>query len=130
MAAGRSWAAVGDEAVNLAESQRRIHPQAWTEWAHHTAPAAPFDRASQRPAELNSTDSQLQRLMATVLDETVEAIHAIQRTARTVGDNIRPRWPMIVVHSPKGWTGPRSSTANRSRARSGPPRDVVEHRGS
>ena len=81
-------------------------------------------------AELNSTDSQLQRLMATVLDETVEAIHAIQRTARTVGDNIRPRWPMIVVRSPKGWTGPRSSTANRSRARSGPRRDVVEHRGS
>ncbi len=25
-------------------------PQAWTEWTHHTAPAAPFDRASQRPA--------------------------------------------------------------------------------
>ncbi len=42
--------------------------------------------------------------MATVLDETVEAIHAIQRTARTVGDNIRPPWPMIVVRSPKGWT--------------------------
>ena len=45
--------------------------------------------------------------MATVLDETIEAIHGIQRDARSAGDTIRRRWPMIVLRSPKGWTGPK-----------------------
>jgi xylulose-5-phosphate/fructose-6-phosphate phosphoketolase len=44
--------------------------------------------------------------MATVLDETIESIRAIQHTARTTNDAARPRWPMIVLRSPKGWTGP------------------------
>jgi xylulose-5-phosphate/fructose-6-phosphate phosphoketolase len=45
--------------------------------------------------------------MATVLDETIEGIRAIQRTARTAAAVTRPRWPMIVLRSPKGWTGPK-----------------------
>jgi xylulose-5-phosphate/fructose-6-phosphate phosphoketolase len=45
--------------------------------------------------------------MATVLDETIEGIRAIQRTARTATAVTRPRWPMIVLRSPKGWTGPK-----------------------
>ncbi len=44
--------------------------------------------------------------MATVLDESIEAIRAIQAGARSTGDATRPRWPMIVLRSPKGWTGP------------------------
>jgi xylulose-5-phosphate/fructose-6-phosphate phosphoketolase len=45
--------------------------------------------------------------MAGVLDEVVQEIHAIQRAAREQGNRTRPRWPVIVLRSPKGWTGPK-----------------------
>ncbi|MCB2021185.1 MAG: phosphoketolase family protein [Burkholderiaceae bacterium] len=45
--------------------------------------------------------------MATALDAAVESILAIQQQARATQDASRPRWPMIVLDSPKGWTGPR-----------------------
>ena len=45
--------------------------------------------------------------MATTLDLAVEQIRQIQRDARIGGDTTRPRWPMIVFDSPKGWTGPK-----------------------
>ncbi|MFS8137706.1 MAG: phosphoketolase, partial [Thermomonas sp.] len=45
--------------------------------------------------------------MATVLDAAIEQIHAIQHKARSEGVGTRPRWPMIVLRSPKGWTGPK-----------------------
>jgi xylulose-5-phosphate/fructose-6-phosphate phosphoketolase len=45
--------------------------------------------------------------MAATLDAVVEEIHAIQKRARKEGDLSRPRWPMIVLRSPKGWTGPK-----------------------
>ena len=49
----------------------------------------------------------MHELMATTLDTVIADIHAIQRKARTGGDTTRPRWPMIVLRSPKGWTGPK-----------------------
>ncbi len=45
--------------------------------------------------------------MASTLDAVIEEIRRIQLRARTQGDTQRPRWPMIVFGSPKGWTGPR-----------------------
>ena len=45
--------------------------------------------------------------MATTLDIVVEHIKQIQQDARSNGANARPRWPMIVLASPKGWTGPK-----------------------
>jgi xylulose-5-phosphate/fructose-6-phosphate phosphoketolase len=45
--------------------------------------------------------------MAEVLDKVVEEIAAIQRAARHEGATERPRWPMIVMRTPKGWTGPK-----------------------
>ncbi len=45
--------------------------------------------------------------MATTLDIVIEEIHRHQREARGGGDPSRPRWPMIVLKSPKGWTGPK-----------------------
>jgi xylulose-5-phosphate/fructose-6-phosphate phosphoketolase len=45
--------------------------------------------------------------MASVLDRAVGEIKAIQREAREHGQQERPRWPMIVLRSPKGWTGPK-----------------------
>ena len=46
--------------------------------------------------------------MASTLDTVVEHIRSIQQDARVNGNTARPRWPMIVLDSPKGWTGPRS----------------------
>jgi xylulose-5-phosphate/fructose-6-phosphate phosphoketolase len=45
--------------------------------------------------------------MARVLDEVVQEIHGIQRAARERGSGSRPKWPMIVLRTPKGWTGPK-----------------------
>jgi xylulose-5-phosphate/fructose-6-phosphate phosphoketolase len=44
--------------------------------------------------------------MATALDTAIEEIRRIQTTAREKQLPARPRWPMIVLKSPKGWTGP------------------------
>jgi xylulose-5-phosphate/fructose-6-phosphate phosphoketolase len=45
--------------------------------------------------------------MAATLDVVVEDIKRIQYDARVNGNTMRPRWPMIVLKSPKGWTGPK-----------------------
>ena len=45
--------------------------------------------------------------MAAALDTAVARIKQIQQNARVHGDTTRPRWPMIVLKSPKGWTGPK-----------------------
>jgi xylulose-5-phosphate/fructose-6-phosphate phosphoketolase len=45
--------------------------------------------------------------MAEALDEAFDRIDAIQQRARARGEATRPRWPMLVLESPKGWTGPR-----------------------
>lgn len=45
--------------------------------------------------------------MAGALDAVVEQIRKIQHDARVHGKTTRPRWPMIVLDSPKGWTGPK-----------------------
>jgi xylulose-5-phosphate/fructose-6-phosphate phosphoketolase len=44
--------------------------------------------------------------MAAALDEALDDIGSIQRAAREDGVTARPRWPMIVLRTPKGWTGP------------------------
>jgi xylulose-5-phosphate/fructose-6-phosphate phosphoketolase len=46
--------------------------------------------------------------MATTLDAAMEQIKTIQEDARVRGRTERPRWPMIVLISPKGWTGPKT----------------------
>jgi xylulose-5-phosphate/fructose-6-phosphate phosphoketolase len=50
---------------------------------------------------------KMHELMATVLDKAIEDIRQIQKNARDKNDITRPRWPMIVLKSPKGWTGPK-----------------------
>jgi xylulose-5-phosphate/fructose-6-phosphate phosphoketolase len=47
------------------------------------------------------------RALADVLDRVIDDITEIQRRARQEGDLRRPAWPMIVLRTPKGWTGPR-----------------------
>ncbi|HEY5262568.1 MAG TPA: phosphoketolase family protein, partial [Solirubrobacteraceae bacterium] len=49
----------------------------------------------------------MHQLMASTLDTVIAEIKRIQRDARENDDATRPRWPMIVLRSPKGWTGPK-----------------------
>jgi xylulose-5-phosphate/fructose-6-phosphate phosphoketolase len=50
----------------------------------------------------------MHQLMAATLDAVADEIAAIQRRARLDGPGERPRWPMLVLRTPKGWTGPKS----------------------
>jgi len=50
----------------------------------------------------------MHRLMAETLDRVVADIQEIQEAARRRGVTGRPRWPMIVLRTPKGWTGPKT----------------------
>jgi xylulose-5-phosphate/fructose-6-phosphate phosphoketolase len=45
--------------------------------------------------------------LAAAMDKALDTIGQIQRHARDTGDGTRPRWPMIVFRTPKGWTGPK-----------------------
>jgi xylulose-5-phosphate/fructose-6-phosphate phosphoketolase len=49
----------------------------------------------------------MHQLMAATLDAAFDDIAAIQKEARTNGFSTRPTWPMIVLRTPKGWTGPK-----------------------
>jgi xylulose-5-phosphate/fructose-6-phosphate phosphoketolase len=55
-----------------------------------------------------SDPEEMHRLMAGTLDEVLDDIARIQEQAREGGSRPeRPRWPMIVLRTPKGWTGPK-----------------------
>lgn len=54
-----------------------------------------------------SDPKEMHELMAETLDTIVEEIRAIQHEARSGKNTDRPMWPMIVLRSPKGWTGPK-----------------------
>src|SRR5271155_4555270 len=50
---------------------------------------------------------KMHQLIATTLEKAIEDIRHIQENARRKNDTTRRRWPMIVLKSPKGWTGPK-----------------------
>lgn len=56
---------------------------------------------------VNGNTMALHQQMASVLDQVVAEIKAIQKEARTNGLKERPVWPMIIMKTPKGWTGPK-----------------------
>jgi len=60
-----------------------------------------------------SDPASMHPLMARSLDRAMELIRDIQRRARTSGTPGRARWPMIVLATPKGWTGPKVVDGNR-----------------
>ncbi len=49
----------------------------------------------------------MHKKMAETMDTVIEEIKAIQKNARENNDPERPAWPMIVLRTPKGWTGPK-----------------------
>ncbi|MEV4497514.1 phosphoketolase family protein [Micromonospora arborensis] len=60
----------------------------------------PYVVAGDEPA-------QVHRALAATLDRVLDEIAEIQRRARSGGVIERPRWPMVILRTPKGWTGPR-----------------------
>jgi xylulose-5-phosphate/fructose-6-phosphate phosphoketolase len=60
----------------------------------------PYFVEGDEPAEMH-------QLMAATLDTIISEIKSIQQAARAKGFTARPRWPMIVLRTPKGWTGPK-----------------------
>ncbi|MFH8619438.1 phosphoketolase [Streptomyces sp. NPDC017979] len=59
------------------------------------------------PVHVTGAEPQaVHRAMAAAMDACLDRIEEIQRTARRDGVRERPRWPVIVLRTPKGWTGP------------------------
>ena len=56
----------------------------------------------------------MHQAMAATLEEAVGEIHALQQQARSTNTPFRPRWPMIVLRSPKGWTGPKEIKGHKA----------------
>jgi xylulose-5-phosphate/fructose-6-phosphate phosphoketolase len=56
----------------------------------------------------------MHQTMAATVDAVLAEIREIQRRAREDGDTTRPRWPMIILKSPKGWTGPKEVDGKRT----------------
>ncbi|MEV7331526.1 phosphoketolase family protein [Micromonospora sp. NPDC093244] len=65
----------------------------------HGSGYQPYVVAGDDPAEVHRT-------LAATMDRALDEIAAIQSRARTGGVVERPRWPMIILRTPKGWTGP------------------------
>ncbi|MEV0332565.1 phosphoketolase family protein [Nocardia sp. NPDC050717] len=60
-----------------------------------------------QPIVVSGSDpAQVHQDMAAAMDSCLAQIARFQRAAREDGDTSRPRWPMIVLHTPKGWTCP------------------------
>ena len=60
-----------------------------------------------------SDPAEVHQQMASVMETCIEQIRHIQRQQRESGVAERPRWPMIVLRTPKGWTGPDKVDGNR-----------------
>src|SRR5256712_3125616 len=72
---------------------------------------------------------QVHQCLAGTLDVVIADIKNIQQAARTTGVTRRPRWPMIILRTPKGWTGPKEVDGqpreNTFRAHQGPVGDIA-----
>jgi xylulose-5-phosphate/fructose-6-phosphate phosphoketolase len=73
----------------------------------HEELEALFAGYGYRPHFVEGSDpDQMHQTMAATLERAIADIRTAQRQARTTNTPFRPRWPMIVLRSPKGWTGP------------------------
>ena len=68
-----------------------------------------FKGCGWKPYYVEGSDPmEMHRKMAEAMDAVIEEIKAIQKNARDNHDTTRPMWPMIVLRTPKGWTGPKT----------------------
>ena len=61
-----------------------------------------------------SEPAKMHQLMAGALDRAIGEIRRVQNAARRDGNTERPRWPMIILRSPKGWTCPKEIDGKRA----------------
>ena len=74
----------------------------------HTELEALFVGYGYTPYFVEGSDpASMHQAMAATLEHCVGQIRTVQEDARRTGQAVRPRWPMIVLRSPKGWTAPR-----------------------
>ncbi len=74
----------------------------------HDELAALFVGYGYQPFFVEGSDPEtMHQAMAATLEHCVNEIRHVQQEARSTGNIVRPRWPMIVLRSPKGWTAPR-----------------------
>lgn len=67
-----------------------------------------FKGCGWEPCFVEGDDPEsMHQKMAAALDWAAQKIKDIQRKARGTGDAARPIWPMIILRTPKGWTGPK-----------------------
>ncbi|HXI92371.1 MAG TPA: phosphoketolase family protein [Blastocatellia bacterium] len=67
-----------------------------------------FTGYGHKPYFVEGDDPEMMhQFMAATLDTVIARIQEIQQDARTSGFSHRPQWPMIILRSPKGWTGPK-----------------------
>ena len=68
-----------------------------------------FEGYGYRPILVEGDDpATMHQLMAAALDDAVADIRRIQTAAREGGETERPAWPMLILATPKGWTGPKT----------------------
>ena len=73
-----------------------------------------FEGCGWKPYFVEGSDPMtMHKMMAETVDTVVEEIKAIQKAAREDGVTERPMWPMIVLRTPKGWTGPKVVDGNQ-----------------
>jgi xylulose-5-phosphate/fructose-6-phosphate phosphoketolase len=74
-----------------------------------------FRGCGYEPLFVEGSDPALMhQRMAATLDRALATIREVQRRARAGGPVERPRWPMIVLRTPKGWTGPKEVHGHRA----------------
>ena len=63
-----------------------------------------------------SEPMEMHAKMADTMEQCVLQIRRLQQEARKSGNPVRPRWPMIILRSPKGWTGPKEVDGHKVEA--------------
>ncbi|WP_414620725.1 phosphoketolase [Calothrix sp. CCY 0018] len=67
-----------------------------------------FEGYGYKPYFVEGSEPEaMHQLMAATMDTALHEIREIQEDARQNGFKVRPQWPMIILRSPKGWTGPK-----------------------
>ena len=67
-----------------------------------------FEGYGYKPYFVEGSEPEvMHQLMAATMDTALHEIREIQEDARKNGFKVRPQWPMIILRSPKGWTGPK-----------------------
>ncbi|MFL6014982.1 MAG: phosphoketolase, partial [Gaiellaceae bacterium] len=67
-----------------------------------------FEGYGYRPLLVEGDDpNSVHQQLAAALDDALDGIASIQRNARENGNTERPQWPMLILRTPKGWTGPK-----------------------